>query len=82
MPKFSSREVIHGNAAKSLNDGEENIVLSCYEKLFSWMKAEEPKEPRGRDKNSKEGNRNGKIQMSLLRVTNGVIVSKLLGYWF
>jgi len=46
------------------------------------MKAEEPKEPRGRDKNSKEGNRNGKIQMSLLRVTNGVIVSKLLGYWF
>lgn len=46
------------------------------------MKAEEPKEPRGTDKNSKEGNRHGKIQMSLLRVTNGVIVSKLLGYWF
>lgn len=46
------------------------------------MKAEEPKEPRGTDKNSKEGNGNGKIQMALLRVTNGVIVSKLLGYWF
>ena len=46
------------------------------------MKAEEPKEPRGRDKNSKEGSRDGKIQMSLLRATNGVTVSKLLVYWF
>lgn len=45
------------------------------------MKAEEPKEPRVRDKNSKEGNRDGKIQMSL-RATNGVTVSKLLVYWF
>lgn len=63
-------------------DGEENTVFSCHEKLFSWMKAEEPKEPRVRDKNSKEGNRDGKIQMSLLRATNGVTVSKLLVYWF